>query len=611
MNVKLEPGPKGKITASQKISAVYAKLRAEESAKFGIVVCGILFLAAVSYLSLAYNWPKFSRAEVFFAECVREMFEADNFVTPLYHGTPFFDKPILVYWFIASSYVLGGISHFTARIPSILMALGTVLLTAQSGKHLYGARSGAMAAAVLASSLMFISFSNLCMSDMSLVFFDTLSLTLLYASLMQDKKRSVLLYWASLSMGLGFLVKGPVGIVLPAVSFAVYLTITKQWGKIQFGKHVIPCSLILAGAGVPWFMAAYRQNGAGALSYFFIHENLERFAGSTYDTHRPVWFMIVSLLSGMLPWSVFIPFCIADFWKTLRLSSAFAGSSSVSTGLASSADNVISSSQAPVAESTLIKNKQIYLWLWTAVVIGFFSFSRGKIDYYALPAYPAMAILIGAYLTRACDLKNKPASFFAWLASALLVVAGIGSVFVLPGLFAGQDFRSWLSLPLVLSACGALMLYCTKIGDLRKTFKMLFVSISLIAIAFSFQVYPWISSKQAVLKYIPYIRNLSDSGRVGVYTSLQNWIDEVTFQTGKEPMRIDSVKMAEQFMKAKLPCLLLIQEDEFEQMSAESKTSLRIIAKNPFIPRSLNPVYFASKAASLGKQTQLLLVSNE
>ena len=616
MKVELESRPKAKISASQKISAVYTKLRAEEGAKFGIVVWGILFLAAVAYLSLAYNWPKFSRAEVFFAECVREMFEADNFVTPLYHGTPFFDKPILVYWFIASSYVIGGISHFTARIPSIVMALGTVFLTALAGRNLYGARSGAMAAAVLASSLMFISFSNLCMSDMSLVFFDTLSLILLYASMQEEKKRSVLLYWASLSMGLAFLVKGPVGIVLPGVSFAAYLTITKQWNKIQLLRHLLPCALILAGAGIPWFMAAYRQNGAGALSYFFIHENLERFAGSTYDTHRPIWFMVVSLFSGMLPWSVFIPFCAADFWKTLRLTNnANKPSSACDTGVATTgaATDVRGASRAPVAnaESIEIRNKQIYLWLWTAVVIGFFSCSRGKIDYYALPVYPAMAILIGSYLTRACDQKTTVATFFSWLASAVFVIAGAGAFFFLPKLFSGQDFTAWISLPCVLLVCGAIMFYCNKIEDLRKAYKMLCVSICLVAISFSFQFYPWISSKQAVLKYIPYIRNLSESGRVGVYTSLQNWIDEVAFQTGKEPMRIDSVKMAEQFMKAKLPCLLLIQEKEFEQMSPESKQSMRVIARNPFIPRSLNPVYFASKAATLGKQAQLLLVSNQ
>ncbi|MBX9724989.1 MAG: glycosyltransferase family 39 protein, partial [Candidatus Obscuribacterales bacterium] len=543
MSVKTNATPSMKQTgeklssAYQKLSANYLK-KADESAKFNIVLVGIIVLAAAAYLSLAYNWPKFSRAEVFFAECVREMFQADNLITPLYHGTPFFDKPILAYWFIALTYKIAGISHFTARIPSVIAALGTVAITAFAGRSLYGARAGTLAAAVLASSLMFISFANLCMSDMNLVFFDTVSLGLLFASLQNEKRRSILLYFAALSMGMAFITKGPVGIVLPSISFAAFLSITKQWKKIELVKHVIPCAIILAGAGVPWFMAAFRQNGAGALSYFFIHENLERFTGSTYDTHRPIWFMVVSFLSGMLPWSLFIPFALKDSIAVMK----------------KGWDNIQASGQ-------------LYCWLWIAVLLGFFSFSRGKIDYYALPVYPAAAIIIGNYLSNACDNKNKVASILGWVSSSVIFVAGIASLFILPGMFGSESVSSYFGIPAVLLSCGLAMLYCSFKADFRKTYKLLFVSICLASVAFSFEIYPWISSKQAVLKYIPYIRNLPADARVGVYTSLQNWIDEITFQTNTEPMKIESPKMAEQFLKATCPSVLLIQENEYNQMS--------------------------------------------
>ncbi|MBX9686190.1 MAG: glycosyltransferase family 39 protein [Candidatus Obscuribacterales bacterium] len=581
MSVKLSAKPRLRQTG-EVISAAYKKLRAEESGKFAIVVSGMLFLAAVAYLSLAYNWPKFSRAEVFFAECVREMFQADNLVTPLYHGTPFFDKPILAYWFIAASYKLAGISHFAARIPSVLTALLTVLLTAVAGRNFFGPRAGTLAAAVLGSSLMFISFSNLCMSDMNLVFFDSLSLTLLYAALQNEKRRSILFYTGALSMGLAFLTKGPVGIVLPAVAYAAYLSISKEWHKLKFGAHILPCALILLGAGVPWFMAAYRQNGAGALSYFFIHENLERFAGSTYDTHRPIWFMLVSLFSGMLPWSIFLPFAAKDSLKAFK--AGFADEDA---------------------------RKHLYLWLWTAVVIGFFSVSRGKIDYYALPVYPAVAILISNYLSRSCDSSGKFVAFAAYLSSTLLLFAGLASFFVLPGVFVGQSPESWLALPLSLCLPALAMFYFCIQKQLRKCYKMLFISICMIATAFAWQFYPWISSKQAVLKYIPYIRNLGPESRIGVYTSLQNWIDEITFQTNTEPMKIESPAMAEQFLKAKSPTLLLIQESEYAQMSPAARSRSRVLASNPFIPRSLNPVYLLSKGEKLGEKTKLLLLSNQ
>ena len=580
--------------ASKKLSAAYQKLSntgllkkvsQDDETKFGIVLAGIVFLAAITYLSLAYSWPKFSRAEVFFAECVREMFLAENPVTPLYHGTPFFDKPILSYWTIAASYLSFGISHFTARIPSVLSAVGSVILTAIAAKHLFGPKAGTLAAAVLASSVMFISFANLCMSDMQLVFFDIASMGLLYFSLENEKRRSILLYIASLSLGLGFLTKGPVGIVLPVVSFAIYLTLTKQWKLINPVKHVLPCAGIIALAGIPWFMAAVRQNGLGALSYFFIHENLERFAGSTYDTHRPIWFMVVSMFGGMLPWSVFLPFAFKDSIASFKLGW-----------------------QNPQNKSY---GKHLFLWLWIAVVIGFFSVSRGKIDYYALPAYPAAAILIGSYLTSACELKAKTTKVFSWILGCGMFIAGIVISVLCARAFPEQNPLGWMALPAVLTSCGALMTYLCATENPRRAFKMLFVCVCLCSMAVAGQVYPWINSKQAVLKYIPYLKSVPETARVGVYTSLQNWIDEITFQTGLEPIRIDSPRMAEQFLRSRSQSVLLIQETDFNKMSDASRASCTVVASNPFIPRSLNPVYFITRGNSLGEGKLLLITSGK
>jgi 4-amino-4-deoxy-L-arabinose transferase-like glycosyltransferase len=548
----------------------------------------VLLLSAAAYLSLAFNWPKFSRAEVFFAECVREMFQADNLVTPLYHGTPFFDKPILAYWFIAASYQIGGINHFAARLPSVILACATVALTALSGRRLFGAGAGVLAGCVLASSFMFMSFASLCMSDMNLVFFDTASLSLLYLALVHEKQRSILLYLGSLSMGLAFLTKGPVGIILPALSFAVYLSYSKQWRKIQLARDVLPCTLILLGAGVPWFMAAFRQNGAGALSYFFIHENLQRFVGSTYDTHRPIWFMVQSLASGMLPWSVFLPFAFLDSLK-----------------LAGKRQKDGPSCRQDPADN------HVYLWIWIAVVIGFFSLSRGKIDYYALPAYPAAAILIGNYLNGACLRKAKPAIVTGWLVAVLMLVAGLSGVIFLPATFVREKIALWPVLPAILLASSAFSLYFAWRAQTSRVFLTLFVLISLLAVSFSFQIYPWITGKQAVLKYVPYIQNLRQDERVGVYTSLQNWIDEITFQTDREPIKIDRIKMAEQFLKGKSACLLLIQEDDFKLLSAAARQSCSVIASNAFIPRSLNPVYLIGKGQKLAQNSNLLLIANQ
>ena len=78
----------------------------------------ILTVIIITQLTLAYNLQKFSRAEIFFAQCAKEMIAQANFITPLFHNHPFFDKPILTYWLIILSFKQFGINHLAARIPS-------------------------------------------------------------------------------------------------------------------------------------------------------------------------------------------------------------------------------------------------------------------------------------------------------------------------------------------------------------------------------------------------------------------------------------------------------------------------------------------------------------
>ncbi|MBY0356806.1 MAG: glycosyltransferase family 39 protein [Candidatus Obscuribacterales bacterium] len=549
-------------------SSTSAPNKTMERLKFAIVLSGILIVAAAAYLSLALMWNKFSRAEVFFAECVREMLQADALVTPLYHGVPFFDKPIFSYWTIALSYKLFGISHFSARIPSIIAALGSLFITGWAGKRLFGPRAGSLSAAILASSFMFLSFANLCMSDMTLVLFDCISLSLLYAACHYPANRNIFFWLASLSLGLAFLTKGPVGIVLPGISFAAYLTLTRQWHTVKFFSHALVGIAIIAVAASPWFIAAYKENGAGALSYFFIRENLQRFAGSTYDTHKPIWFMFLSLASGFLPWSVFLPGALKKSWSNWRAD--FSNQDS---------------------------RKQLYLWLWIGTVTLFFSFSRGKIDYYELPVYPAAAILVGNYLSELIDQQKKTASAFAWFFSGIFVLAGLGAFTALPAL----NF-----IPYILLFSGLLMGLLTYRNMLRKTYKLVFISICLTAIAFAYQIYPLIARQQAVLFYTPIIAQAKEM-RIGVHSSLQNWIDEITFQTDKEPLNIKNSAMAALFLKAQAPCLLLIPQNEFLKLPQSVKEQSRIIADRPFLSGSLNPLRLLKPRTA---PVHLLLVTN-
>jgi 4-amino-4-deoxy-L-arabinose transferase-like glycosyltransferase len=109
----------------------------------------------------------------------------------------------------------------------------------------------------------------------------------------------------------------------------------------------------------------YQRLGGEPLVTFFLRENVERFAGEAYDVGRPFWFYPPAYLAEGLPWSPFLPIAL---WRLLR---------------SSKGDE---------------RGRTRFLALWVALVLVPLSLSRGKIDYYLLPVYPAVSLVIGRYL---------------------------------------------------------------------------------------------------------------------------------------------------------------------------------------------------------------------
>jgi 4-amino-4-deoxy-L-arabinose transferase-like glycosyltransferase len=62
------------------------------------------------------------------AEKAREVLLLNDWITPHENFYPVLDKPIFFYWLIALFYQLFGVSEWTARLPSLLSALGLCLL---------------------------------------------------------------------------------------------------------------------------------------------------------------------------------------------------------------------------------------------------------------------------------------------------------------------------------------------------------------------------------------------------------------------------------------------------------------------------------------------------
>ena len=100
----------------------------------------------------------------------RDMILNGNWIVPHFNGVPRINKPPLFYWVVAISYKIFGINEFSARLPSALAAIGTVLITYLWGKRLEDRKNGFWAGMVLMASPLFFLISRFCITDMLLTF---------------------------------------------------------------------------------------------------------------------------------------------------------------------------------------------------------------------------------------------------------------------------------------------------------------------------------------------------------------------------------------------------------------------------------------------------------
>jgi 4-amino-4-deoxy-L-arabinose transferase-like glycosyltransferase len=299
------------------------------------------------------------RAEIYFVDAARGMVESGDYLVPRYRGEPFFDKPALTYWLMAGAFRVFGFHLSAARLVPVASALVVLLATAWLGRLLFDRRTGTLSALVLATTLLFLSFSRVAMSDMLLTAWSTLAVALgLLAFRSPTPVPPALLGTLGAVLGLGFLTKGPIALLLPGLGLIVLAFFHRR-----LVPRATPLGWLLAIAafailGLGWFAVLFLHLGRGPLEYFFVRENLERFAGQTYDTERSPFYYLGAYLAVGLPWSLLFPLAAVRAREGAR-----------------------------------------FLLLWMALMAVPLSVSRGKLDYYLLPLAPAGALVVGRFLT--------------------------------------------------------------------------------------------------------------------------------------------------------------------------------------------------------------------
>ncbi|MFY9235441.1 MAG: glycosyltransferase family 39 protein [Fimbriimonadaceae bacterium] len=335
--------------------------------------------------------------EGYYGAVAAEMNRRGEWLIPFYNGSPWFEKPILLYWLAKPSLMLFG-EVVGPRLPSVVCSLGTLAVVAWFCRRRLSDDTAKWAVLILSGSILFGAAGQMMLADPSLTLFLTAAFLTFYESLLGDRRWRLV---TAACLGFAVLAKGPVALVLfGAVAGLTYYL--EPWIRHKFrGYWLLGTGILLAVLSL-WYLPVYLARPDGFVQEFLIRQNLQRFTGGD-AAHSMNWalglaFYAAILLVGFMPWSL--------WWKR------------------SFREAKRDSLERPILR---------FLLGWALVVWLLFTISAAKLPHYILPAMPPLAIVLGHYLAQP---KLRQVSM-KWGIAWVVVLAAIMNA----GLFAW--YRGW------------------------------------------------------------------------------------------------------------------------------------------------------------------------
>ena len=380
-----------------------------------------IFAAMVLVLVVApllANAPLFDPDEGLHAAIAQEMVTRGDYVTPTFLGEPFLDKPILFFWAEAASIRLFGSRELAVRLPPLVFGVLGMIGVAALGRALFDEPTGLLAGIAYGTMLLPLGVAEIAVHDVAVVPFMCAACVGLVRGVRPRGAASGLsrqIVLAGVALGLSILTKG-----LVAIAFAGLLAICLA---VADRKAILRLTLFLTGAvtlavlvALPWYLAMERAH-PGYLYYYFVERHLQGYLTATQrHAGRGWWYYLPVIAGGTLPW----------------------------TGYLAGAARIARASRA-----------RILVWAWFALGLVFLSAAESKLATYALPLFPALAILVAdAILAAGFAARPGYAVFGATL--ALLPVLGVAAI---AWKYGSADPKVWLLGAIVSTATTAVAVW--------------------------------------------------------------------------------------------------------------------------------------------------------
>lgn len=496
------------------------------------------------------------------AGCTREMMEAGTWIVPTFNWELRTAKPVMLYWLQRAAFNLFGVNEFSARVPAVMCALGTVLLVYELARRMFGAGTGLLAGLILATAVEFVKLAHAATPDAPLLLFTTLTFVAFWVG--HENGGRGWFVPAAAASGLAVLTKGPVGVVLPGLAVFLYLAWNRELRRLVDHLLIRGILVLLLVAG-PWYGLVIAET-RGAYLEFFRNENANRFLNPMEGHRGPVVYYLGAILAFFAPWSAAVG---ATLWYGVR------GGQS------------LRSAERGLAPETRAHR---FLLCWFVSYLVFFSIAATKLPNYIGPLYPALAILTARFLVLWRDHLIQPARWVmptvaggyglvGIITAAGLLIAGGAIPVAAKGLriLPGLDAYAWVGLfPLA----GALGMAVALWAGNRPLFvhAMTSAAIGFVGVTAAFP--PSVVDRYKAPKQLVHDSGAADDSREVRLASLDYTQPSVTFYAARRVDRMADAAAAREFLGMPRPAFLFVPEPVWSaQLAGSVPTPHRIAAR--------------------------------
>ncbi len=335
----------------------------------------LVIFCLIAFLPGFFQIPPVDRDEARFAQATKQMLETGQYVDIRFQNEVRYKKPIGIYWLQAAAVKTGralGVPNalttiWLYRLPSLLGAIGAVLLTYWTALAFVGRRAALLAALMMASSVVLGVEARLAKTDATLLFTCVAAmgaLARIYLSKRRTPEAAIGWVWPAIlwtAMAAGILVKGPLivmFVVLTALTLSMLDRSARWLGACRPGIGILWMLLLVA----PWFAAIVAKSGTTFFTDAVGHDMLAKVASGQEAHGAPPGYYFLLFFLTFWPGCVLAAPAVPMVWRARR---------------------------EPGAQFLLA-------WLIPSWIV--FAAVATKLPHYVMPLYPAIAILIAGIL---------------------------------------------------------------------------------------------------------------------------------------------------------------------------------------------------------------------